>query len=1069
MNSEERYRVTSEPNLETLGRRLAKVCALLIGGIALLVLGSWVAGRWQMGTLGSDFIPMAPSTALLFLLLGAAVFIRAQGAEGRTGAWFCLVAAGVALAAGALFLARDLLGFELPLEQWLASSDATLKGVPVGRMSPMTALAFVLTSGALLLRSPALADRAAARYLARVLTLGVSLGAVTVLISYSSGEPLFYGQGLVPMALPTAIAFMLLGASLLALSTRKPSPGLRSPPRLTGWWPMTILAVLAGAVALTGWFYLRAQLVETRGQVEAELNAIADLKVQQIVTWRQERLADAAVIGQAAFFARDVQTFFNDSSPTAKAELIHWLTLFAENHEYRRVSLFDARGELRLTLPDDGIRPGPVMNSHVSDVLRDPRVQMTDLHRGDSGGDIRICLAIPIFAPDSSTIDTRPSSPFAVILLEVDPQRFLYPLIQTWPTPSRTAETLLVRRDGDDALYLNELRHQENTALSLRVPLTRTELPAVRGALGQIGMFETVDYRGVPVLTTVRSVPGTPWFMASKVDQEEVYAPMRERAWSAGLVGAMLVLAALLGIGLLWRQQRLESSRRELAERAHAEAVVRESEEQLRRAQEIAHLGSWQLDLVHNRLSWSDEVYRIFGLIPQEFGATYEAFLERVHPDDRQKVDEAYGSSLRENRDTYEIEHRVIRKDTGTVRVVHERCEHSRDATGKITRSIGIVHDITERERAEQINVARLRLIQFAATHNLDELLEATLNEAEALTGSLVGFYHFVEPDQRTLWLQNWSTRTKAEFCKAEGKGLHYDIAVAGVWTDCVHQRRPVIHNDYASLPHRKGLPPGHAPVVRELVVPVMRDEKVVAILGVGNCPENYTDEDSKAVSLLADLAWEIAVRKRAEEEICQLNAELEQRIRDRTAQLEAANHELEAFSYSVAHDLRAPLRAIDGYDRILVKDYEDRLDDEGRRVLGVISRETQRMGALIDDLLAFSRSSRQPMRLTEVDLNALAQAEYERCAAQEPDRLIEFKLHPLPPVQADAAMLRQVLANLLSNALKFTRSREVAVIEDGGVGSGGGGGMGVAPDGAGPQGERPLGLFRPGTRGGGG
>jgi PAS domain S-box-containing protein len=141
---------------------------------------------------------------------------------------------------------------------------------------------------------------------------------------------------------------------------------------------------------------------------------------------------------------------------------------------------------------------------------------------------------------------------------------------------------------------------------------------------------------------------------------------------------------------------------RNLTERKRAEESLRESEQRLQRAQEVAHLGSWELDLVHNRLSWSDEIYRIFGLKPQEFGATYEAFLERVHPDDRQKVEEAYGGSLRENRDTYEVEHRVIRKDTGEVRVVHERCEHIRDATGKITRSIGTVHDITERKRAEE-------------------------------------------------------------------------------------------------------------------------------------------------------------------------------------------------------------------------------------------------------------------------------------------------------------------------------------------------------------------------------
>jgi PAS domain S-box-containing protein len=174
--------------------------------------------------------------------------------------------------------------------------------------------------------------------------------------------------------------------------------------------------------------------------------------------------------------------------------------------------------------------------------------------------------------------------------------------------------------------------------------------------------------------------------------------------------------------------------------------------------------------------------------------------------------------------------------------------------------------EIIVRRRTENVLRARLHLLQLAATHSLDTLLEATLDEAENLTDSLIGFFHFLEPDQKTITLQNWSTRTKTAFCKADGKGLHYDVATAGVWVDCIRQGRPVIHNDYASLPHRSGLPPGHAPILRELVLPVIRCNRIVAVFGVGNKPREYTPEDVEVVSLLADLAWDIAERKRAEE-----------------------------------------------------------------------------------------------------------------------------------------------------------------------------------------------------------
>ncbi|MHB8110961.1 MAG: PocR ligand-binding domain-containing protein [Syntrophorhabdaceae bacterium] len=132
------------------------------------------------------------------------------------------------------------------------------------------------------------------------------------------------------------------------------------------------------------------------------------------------------------------------------------------------------------------------------------------------------------------------------------------------------------------------------------------------------------------------------------------------------------------------------------------EEQLRASEARMNRTQEIALLGSWELDVINNRLSWSDQVYRIFGLAPQEFGATYEAFLDRVHPDDRAAVDEAYTRSLGEERNAYDIEHRVVRKSDGAIRIVHEKCEHIRDGSGVIVRSVGMIHDITERKKVEE-------------------------------------------------------------------------------------------------------------------------------------------------------------------------------------------------------------------------------------------------------------------------------------------------------------------------------------------------------------------------------
>jgi PAS domain S-box-containing protein len=179
-------------------------------------------------------------------------------------------------------------------------------------------------------------------------------------------------------------------------------------------------------------------------------------------------------------------------------------------------------------------------------------------------------------------------------------------------------------------------------------------------------------------------------------------------------------------------------------------------------------------------------------------------------------------------------------------------------------------------------------------------------------------------------------------------------------------------------------------------------------------------------------VARDITERKQAEAKIHQLNAELEQRVAKRTAELEFANRELEAFSYSVSHDLRAPLRAVDGFSQAVEEDYGPQLPEEGRRYLRTIRNGAQRMGLLIDDLLAFSRLSRQPLSKQPVNTGELVRHILEELTPQQNGRPIEIRIGDLPACDGDAALLKQVWINLLSNALKYTRKRDPAIVEIG-------------------------------------
>ncbi len=251
-------------------------------------------------------------------------------------------------------------------------------------------------------------------------------------------------------------------------------------------------------------------------------------------------------------------------------------------------------------------------------------------------------------------------------------------------------------------------------------------------------------------------------------------------------------------------------------------------------------------------------------------GRPFAEVFHIVNEKTREKVDNPVRRVLIEGTVIGLANHTLLISRDGMERPIADSAAPIRDAGGKIAGVVLVFRDQSAQNRVQRLIQARLTLLEYATNHRLEELLSKALDEAGALTDSPIGFYHFVDDDQKRITLQQWSTRTLKEFCRTGEAGRHYDIDRAGIWMECFHRRKPVVHNDYASHPLKKGLPEGHAEVLRELVVPIIRRDKVVAILGLGNKSSDYTEKEVESISYLADVTWHIVEQKRAQEALLQ-------------------------------------------------------------------------------------------------------------------------------------------------------------------------------------------------------
>ncbi|OGT12576.1 MAG: hypothetical protein A3F73_10395 [Gallionellales bacterium RIFCSPLOWO2_12_FULL_59_22] len=742
------------------------------------------------------------------------------------------------------------------------------------------------------------------------------------------------------------------------------------------------LAILVAATAYFSFRQLEGALV--RGKLN-DLGAIADTKVEQIVAWREIQKRTGEGFSQGSLLADEFERWLQEGRPSnaRKQRVRQLLSELQYVHGYKILSLLDRQGATMIAGGGDYVPDAEEMRL-ATQAMDSRKALLTDFHTyDDKSHEVFIDLVVPLI-----TSENQAARVVGAAVLVIDPRTYLYPLIQSWPTRRGSAETLLVRREGNNVLFISDTYHDAGAALSLRLPLDRQDLPAAMATRGEKGTTEGTDYRGVTVVAAMREVPGTPWFMVVKVDKVELLAQIDQiRTWMTGLG---LVFAALGGsLFFVWLRAIQERHRlltvqrdaaikramlvkhfeylekyandiilvsdmtgriveaneralqtygytseemlqlkisdlrlpaedpailrgqleqigergelryetvnrrkdgttfpievsiraieahgakylhgiaRDITARKQAEDILRKSETMLRESQRMAQIGSWELDLASNVLSWSDEIYRILEVERTLPEVTYETFLNTVHPDDRPMVDRAYIDSVKD-RTSYNIVHRLLFPE-GRIKYVREWCETHYDGEGRPIRSIGTTQDVTAHETADR------------KVHRLNNLYAAIslANEAILRIGDRSMLLHeicriAVEYGQfRLVWigLLDGTTHTLRSAASC-GEAREYldgaDISIAagkdGEYEPigmAIRDNREYICNDLLNsqrMSHMRENAEKHG--LRAFAVsPLELEGDVVGVLAVYAGEANYFDNE--LASLLEDLCGDVSL-----------------------------------------------------------------------------------------------------------------------------------------------------------------------------------------------------------------
>ena len=870
-------------------------------------------------------------------------------------------------------------------------------------------------------------------------------------------------------------------------------PNRQKPP--TPWPVLALFLVITICSIIAGIFYYNYQKKSLLTEKQQELSAISYLKIRQITQWRLERINDGKFLGENILLVREFSEFLkNPTSLTLRKNIIQSLKSLTENFDYKNALLIEKGGNVRLAYPEEDTLIGDNLKQLLPGIIKHRENVLTDLHKVNRISFVHLDLVVPLI--DHTMNDTLV---LGLLALRVDPRQVLYPLIESWPTPSKSAETLLLRREGNEIVYLNELRHLKNSELILKKPVSSMKLPAALAVQGITGTIDGVDYRNVPVVAAMNKIPATQWYMVAKMDREEILSALTNQMKMIVIMLILVILTSGSILALIIRNQRVIFYREKYEGELDRLALVKHFDYILKFANDIILLIDNDLTIVEA----NDRALDFYQYTRDEFIGMK---VERIRAPETLLQLQIALKNLNDNESaTFETIH--MRKDNSTFPVeISSRVVMIEGS--KYYQTIG--RDITERKRIEntlmesedrfrkifeespfsmlmtgkdfgiiRANISFCKLIGYQE----EELKSFTFrnfthpeyidNDEISLLRLIAGelpVYHtekrYIRKDGSVIWgsttvsiirnknedvqfflvmieditlrkkasaeLDNSVSLLKAAFestedgllvVDASGKTVQYNQKFTDMWN--IPRKILLTGEDNKLLDYVKS----------ELVNPETFLDKIKQLYSKPDETsfdllefrdkryfERYS-QPQKINGISVGRVWsfrDITKRKRTEADLISAKEKAEESDRLKTA-----------FLHNVSHEIRTPMNAIIGFSTLLNE--PDLSEEERRQYIDIIFQSGSQLLSIINDIvdIANVESGQAKVNLTEFNLNSKLKKLNEQFSIIGKQNNIKIILSMSLPddasvINTDSTKLIQILSNLISNSVKFTKNGQI-------------------------------------------